>query len=241
MGTKQYHHYLTRSWRHLLPERRPTQRLDSISQVIRDFDLVCLQEVDGGSLRSGFVNQLEYLAEASGFKYSFQQLNRDLGRLGQYSNGVLSKFVPLEIEDHKLPGLRGRGAIVAKYGSKEHHILLVGLHLALTPSSRNRQLAYVKEIVSAHKHVIVMGDLNCGSDQLFNSALKDTHLIQIPEQFPTYPSWNPKKHIDHILVSPSLAINRMQVLACDHSDHCPIAMEIQLPPELITPLTEIPV
>jgi len=232
IGTSSFHHYVTRSWRHVLPDWRGLQRLDRIAQVLAHYDLVSLQEVDGGSLRSGFVNQVAYLADLARFEYWFQQLNRNLGKLGQYSNGVLSRFVPYEIEDHKLPGLKGRGAIVAKYGNAENTLVLVNLHLALSEKARFRQLGYVRELIQHHEHVVVMGDMNCRSDQIIDTPLRDTHLLQVTGNHHTYPSWNPTRNIDHILVSPSLTINHVKVLDYDYSDHRPIAMEVQLPQQL---------
>ena len=233
IGTRSYRDYITRSWRHVLPDRQGKQRLDDIAKVLAQYDLVALQEVDGGSLRSGFVNQLAYLADLGKFPYKYQQLNRDWGKLGQYSNGVLSQYTPYRVEDHKLPGLKGRGAIVAKYGDADNSLVLVGLHLALSEKARFRQLAYVRELIQPHEHVIVMGDMNCRSDQIIiDTPLRDTHLIQVQGQHHTYPSWRPTRNIDHILVSPSLKINQVKVLDFDYSDHLPIAMEVQLPPRL---------
>lgn len=238
IGTRSFHHYITRSWRHVLPDWRGLQRLDRIAQVLAHYDLVSLQEVDGGSLRSGFVNQVSYLADLARFEYWYQQLNRDLGKLGQYSNGVLSRFVPYEIEDHKLPGLKGRGAIVARYGDADNSLILVNLHLALSEKARFRQLDYVRELIQHHEHVIVMGDMNCRSDQILDTPLRDTHLTQVNGEHHTYPSWRPTRNIDHILVSPSLKINHVKVLDYDYSDHRPIAMEVQLPPALAMALSE---
>lgn len=238
IGTSSFHHYVTRSWRHVLPDWRGLQRLDRIAEVLAHYDLVSLQEVDGGSLRSGFVNQVAYLADLARFEYWYQQLNRNLGKLGQYSNGVLSRFVPYEIEDHKLPGLKGRGAIVARYGDAENTLVLVNLHLALSEKARFRQLDYVRELIQHHEHVIVMGDMNCRSDQIIDTPLRDTHLLQVTGDHHTYPSWNPTRNIDHILVSPSLKINHVKVLDYDYSDHRPIAMEVQLPPALAFALGE---
>lgn len=230
IGTSRYLHYVTRSWRHVLPDWRGIQRLDDIGRVITEYDLVALQEVDGGSLRSSFVNQLSYLAKLCDFDYCYQQLNRDFGKLGQFSNGILSRFVPYEVEDHKLPGLKGRGAIVAKYGNGKHPLVLVGVHLALSERARYRQLDYLRDLVQGYEHVIVMGDMNCRGDQIIDTPLRDTHLIQVKEDHHTFPSWKPDRNIDHIMVSPSLQIREVQVLECTHSDHRPIAMEVVLPP-----------
>ncbi|MGL6250822.1 MAG: endonuclease/exonuclease/phosphatase family protein, partial [Billgrantia desiderata] len=53
--TSAYHHYLTRSWQHLLPHPQRARRLDMVSSVLSRFDIVGLQEVDGGSFRSSNV------------------------------------------------------------------------------------------------------------------------------------------------------------------------------------------
>lgn len=47
INTQRYHHYLTRGWQHLLPHARRQQTLAQIAQLISEFDVVALQEVDG--------------------------------------------------------------------------------------------------------------------------------------------------------------------------------------------------
>ena len=55
-STEKYRHYLTRGWQHLLPHKGRTGNLQKIGDLLSDFDLVALQEADGGSLRSGYIN-----------------------------------------------------------------------------------------------------------------------------------------------------------------------------------------
>lgn len=81
ISTERYRHYVTRSWQHLLPHNGRAGNLQKIGQLLGDFDLVALQEADGGSLRSGYVNQVEHLAHLGAFPYWYQQLNRNLGVL----------------------------------------------------------------------------------------------------------------------------------------------------------------
>jgi hypothetical protein len=47
----------------------------------------------------------------------------------------------------------------------------------------------------------------------------------------TFPSWRPDRQLDHILVSPSIMVERVEVLDHIYSDHLPIAMEVRLPEE----------
>jgi len=232
INTRAFHHYLTRSWQHLLPHRQRNRTLDEIGQILRRYDLVALQEVDGGSLRSGFVNQVEYLAQAGQFPHWYQQLNRNLGKLAQHSNGVLSRLQPTQVEDHPLPGLiPGRGAILIRFGEGRDSLLIIVLHLALGARTQDRQLRYIRELVQDHPHVVLMGDMNNPLEHLQNRPpLRDLGLVTARESLPTYPSWRPARALDHILISPSLEIRQAQVLDCVLSDHRPIAMEITLPP-----------
>ena len=229
INTQRYHHYLTRSWQHLLPHAGRTGNLQRIGDLLADFDLVALQEVDGGSLRSGYINQVEYLAQHGAFPYWYQQLNRNLGRFAQHSNGVLSRLRPHALEDHPLPGPPGRGAIFLQLGEGDDVLLVVMMHLALGARTRTRQLAYIRERVTDYRHLVLMGDMNTHAvDLLENSPLRDLGLLA-PQVEATFPSWRPQRCLDHILLSPTLELGRVDVLAQPISDHLPVAVEIRLP------------
>lgn len=229
ISTERYHHYLTRGWQHLLPHPGRTTNLQRIGALISDYDLIALQEVDGGSLRSGFINQVEHLAQLGRFPYWYQQLNRNLGHLAQHSNGVLTRLRPTVLEDHPLPGPQGRGAILLRFGDGPDALLVVMMHLALGPRTRTRQLAYIRELIAEHKHVVLMGDMNTHAvDLLTKSPLRDLGLLA-PQVQATFPSWQPQRCLDHILLSPSLVLEKVEVLPLPISDHLPVAVEIRLP------------
>lgn len=233
IGTQRLHQYVTHSWRHVVVHPGSVANLDRIADVVRDYDIVALQEIDAGSLRSGFVNQLRHIAHRADFPWWHQQVNRNLGQLGQFSNGMLSRFAPHTVEDHRLPGPPGRGAMVARYGNPENPLVVVGLHLALGERVRNRQLDYVCSLVQRYRHVVIMGDLNLTAENLRHSPLARLGLQDVTESLLTYPSWRPERHIDHILVTPTMQIERMEVLDCTLSDHRPLMMEIRLPEEIL--------
>ncbi|BBR51824.1 MULTISPECIES: endonuclease/exonuclease/phosphatase family protein [Pseudomonas] len=232
ISTERYRHYLTRSWQHLLPHNGRAGNLQRIGELLGDFDLVALQEADGGSLRSGYINQVEHLAQLGAFPYWYQQLNRNLGRFAQHSNGVLSRLKPQHLEDHPLPGPAGRGAILVRFGEGEDALIVVMMHLALGAKTRARQLAYVRELIGGYRHQVLMGDMNThANDLLEHSPLRDLGLIA-PQVEATFPSWRPQRCLDHILLSPSLTLERVEVLAQPISDHLPVAVEIRLPDAL---------
>ncbi|MGY4491454.1 endonuclease/exonuclease/phosphatase family protein [Pseudomonas putida] len=233
ISTQRYRHYLTRSWQHLLPHTGRATNLQKIGELLTDFDLVALQEVDGGSIRSGYVNQVEHLAQLGAFPYWYQQLNRNLGRMAQHSNGILSRLRPWSLEDHPLPGPAGRGAILARFGEGADALVVVMMHLALGTRTRARQLAYIRELIGGYRHQILMGDMNThASDLLLHSPLRDLGLLA-PQAEATFPSWRPQRCLDHILLSPTLTLERVQVLPQPISDHLPVAVEIRLPDSLV--------
>jgi endonuclease/exonuclease/phosphatase family metal-dependent hydrolase len=232
ISTERYRHYLTKSWQHLLPHNGRAGNLQKIGELLGDFDLVALQEADGGSLRSGYVNQVEHLAQLGAFPYWYQQLNRNLGRFAQHSNGVLSRLKPQLLEDHPLPGPAGRGAILVRFGEGEDALVVVMMHLALGSKTRALQLAYIRELIGGYRHQVLMGDMNThANDLLEHSPLRDLGLVA-PQVQATFPSWRPQRCLDHILLSSSLTLERVEVLAQPISDHLPVAVEIRLPDAL---------
>lgn len=229
ISTSAYRHYVTRSWKHLLPHQERYRNLEQIGFLLSDYDIVALQEADGGSLRSGNINQVQKLAQLGNFPYWYQQRNRNLGPFAQHSNGLLSRLQPQKLEDHPLPGPAGRGAILAQIGEGPAAIAVVSMHLALGTRARNRQLGYIHEIVSDYQHVVLMGDMNTHADNLLiNSPLSSLNL-RAAQTDATFPSWKPQRCLDHILISSELEVANMSVLPISISDHLPVAMDIILP------------
>lgn len=224
------HQYLTRGWRHLLPHRQRMENLEEISRILSDFDLVAIQEIDPGSLRSGYINQIEFLAKRAHFPYWYFQVNRNLGRVAKFCNAVLSRFLPYKVEQHKLPGvLPGRGAIRLFYGDPEKPLVVIMVHLSLGPVSQRLQMDYIYELIKGFDQVILMGDLNCQLEKLLNSTLlADEKMRPVNYLYNTYPSWKPQRILDHILVSSSIQVSKVKVLDLPYSDHLPVAMEIHL-------------
>jgi len=233
IATSHYHHYFIHSWKHVLPCPGRRQNLDRIADLVRHYDIVGLQEADSGSLRSGYINLTEYLANKAGFPHWYDQTNRNFGMFAQHSMGVLSRLRAGEVSEHRLPGMiPGRGALTVRYGNGRDALVLMLVHLALGRRARLRQLGFIGEIAREYRHVIVMGDLNCRSDSPELAHLIDHAGLREPaHDLHTFPSWRPVRNIDHILVSPSIRVDDVSVLNYPLSDHLPIAMEVSLPQE----------
>lgn len=236
-----YHHYLTRSWRHVLPFHGRQGNLDSIAHFIGGFDIVALQEADAGSLRSDYINQVEYLARRAGFDNWYAQTNRDLGNIAKHSLGLLSRPRPREVVGYRLPGrIPGRGVMLARYASEGHSLLVAVVHLSLGPVARRRQIAYLARQVARHQHVILMGDFNCRVDSdEFRALLSNTHLCSPERELHTFPSFLPRRGVDHILVTPGLTVEQTHVYDLAYSDHLPIALDVRLPVSMTLDRSEV--
>ena len=231
--TSKYRHYFTNGWKHLLPHEERIANLRGIADTVADYDVVALQEIDSGSLRSGYLNQVEFLAQQAAFPYWYTQTNRDLGMLAQHGNGLLTRVEPRGLEDHKLPGtLPGRGAIFVRLplpGVAGEELVLALLHLSLGPRSREWQLHYLADRLKDERHFVIMGDLNTHmAADVHRSPLAGLGVSPPQEPPATFPAWEPQLSLDHVLVSPSLAVTEYSALPCHYSDHLPIGVTLEL-------------
>jgi endonuclease/exonuclease/phosphatase family metal-dependent hydrolase len=229
-SVRRYRDYVTHSWKHVLPTGKRAN-LDVLARVIGEFDLVGLQEADAGSLRSGFLNQTQYLAEAAEFPFWSHQPNRRVSRLATSSNGLLARMQPDEVLDYPLPGrIPGRGALWSRFGSGDDALVVVIAHLSLGPAARMRQLGFIAELIGQHPNVVLMGDLNTPSTSAELKMLYERTALEPPHESPaTFPSWRPTRAIDHILVSRSIEVEKRWELSHPVSDHLPVAATIRLP------------
>lgn len=233
-STARYHHYVTHSWRQVLPHAKRVENLDAIAELVTPYDMVALQEVDTGSLRSGFINQSRYLANHASMPFWCHQSNRKVGALAYAGNGFLSRYEPVSVEEHRLPGIiPGRGTLLVRFGSGFHGLDIAVVHLALGKRARAQQLKFLARELDSSRHLVVLGDFNTQVDTPHVMELREALALQAPtEGMATYPSWQPQRAIDHVLVSNTLQVGVAEVLDVAYSDHCPVALEINVPPEV---------
>lgn len=236
LTTKRYSEYFTRGWKHVFPVPSRMVNLDAIASLIAPYDVVGLQEVDSGSLRSGFLDQAHYLADRARFPHFYEQTNRRVGRISRHSNVVLSRVRPEEIQDFKLPGaIKGRGALMVRFGDETQGSVLdvYVVHLALSNRARATQLAYLAERMRRQAHVVLMGDLNCTSGGSTMRAFRDAAGLSEPVPgLRTFPSWKPTRQLDHILVSQDIPVHSVKVLPQRYSDHLPIEIQLDIPADV---------
>lgn len=228
-STRAYRDYVTRSWSHVLPNGKRLN-LDSLATLAEPYDLVGLQESDPGSLRSGFTNQADYLAERGGFPFWSHQPNRRISRIAGSGNALLSRVEPKELLDYALPGrIAGRGVLVAKFGEGDKAWDLAVTHLSLGAKSRQLQLGFLAELLADSPRLVLMGDFNCDSDAPEMRALyRKTALAPPGDRICTFPSWAPQRCLDHVLVG-GFDVLDYKALPAAGSDHMAVSVELALP------------
>ena len=103
-------------------------------------------------------------------------------------------------------------------------------HLSLGSQSRRSQIDFIADILAGLPHAVLMGDFNCDPEQPEMQQLyRKTHLQPPDRCVPTFPSWRPQRAIDHMLVTPALALATMQALPAAQSDHLALSVELDVP------------
>ena len=232
--SRSYRDYVMQSWRHILPDGQRQTNLNKAADWLSEYDIVTLQEVDAGSVRTQFINQVAYLAKKGGFPHWHYQQNRKLGKWAAHSNGLLAKLPVDHVVYHKLPGrIGGRGALQVSFGDGNNQLLVLSVHLSLSTNARRQQLAYLSELLKGYRYFILMGDMNCEQLDAQKEFAKYGLRVKADLDFqPTFPRWKPKHQYDQIWVSQNLEIVKSEVVDLGVSDHLPIAMEVKMPEAL---------
>jgi endonuclease/exonuclease/phosphatase family metal-dependent hydrolase len=230
-SVQRYRQYVTRSINAMLPGRSKLDNLDQLAALLPQFDVIGLQEADAGSLRSGFLNQTRYLAETSGMPYWSHQPNRPVAQISHTANGLICRLEPQVVIDYPLPSrIPGRGALLARFGDSADGLAVMIAHLSLSAQARTKQLGFIAEVMQDYPHAVLMGDLNTDAHSNEMRHLFARCSLQPPTHpVPTFPSWKPRRALDHILVSPEIKIEKVWTLPQAFSDHLALAAEIQLP------------
>jgi endonuclease/exonuclease/phosphatase family metal-dependent hydrolase len=225
-STRAYRDYVTRSWSHVLPNGKRLN-LDGLATLAQPYDLVGLQESDPGSLRSGFTNQADYLAERAHFPFWSHQPNRRISRIAGSGNALLSRIEPTELLDYALPGrIAGRGVLLAHFGKGESAWALAVTHLSLGAKSRQLQIGFLADLLAEFPRLVLMGDFNCDSDAPEMRPLyRQTSLSPPPERVCTFPSWAPQRCLDHVLVG-GFKVLHYAALPAAGSDHMAVSVEL---------------
>jgi endonuclease/exonuclease/phosphatase family metal-dependent hydrolase len=91
-------------------------------------------------------------------------------------------------------------------------------------------LRHITQLIERYPYLVVMGDFNCDCrSRSLRQLARESGLQGLDCELKTFPSWRPRRNLDHILVSGSLRILEVEVLDYVFSDHLPLSMTVALP------------
>jgi endonuclease/exonuclease/phosphatase family metal-dependent hydrolase len=199
----------------------------------QDPDVVGLIEVDTGSIRSGMVNQADFIARSLGHystyecKYGVTSVNHLVPIVRKQANAFLAA-----------PRVRGERFHYFDTGIKRLIIELelddIGIflvHLSLKYRHRQYQLRYLYDLVrKTSKPVIVAGDFNTywGDHELYLFMQAAGLTSANAQGLPSYPSSSPRKELDFILHSEEIRVNRFEMPSVKFSDHLPLVCDFTI-------------
>jgi len=230
IGSHRLRHVVTHGHRYIVPHRDAATNLKRIAALLRDFDIVALQEADAGSFRTRNIHQIQYIAEHADFPYWHCQITREMGNIARMTLGVLSRIPWRSITQHRLPASRhGRAALEIGFDIWGQPLAVIVTHLSLGRTSRMRQVRFLSELLNRHPAAILMGDLNCDPDSHeFAWLLSHTRLQDFMARPPTFPSWHPLRALDHILATEEFLLEGLRALPAVYSDHLPVSAQLCL-------------
>ncbi|MEN8254419.1 MAG: endonuclease/exonuclease/phosphatase family protein [Verrucomicrobiota bacterium] len=214
---------------------RTHDHLDEIIGFIKDVDpdVMGLVEVDSGSYRSGRKSQVEKIADELGHFHSYRSKYaedsnwQNIPIYNKQGNAFLAKDTIHGEKYHYFK--RGMKKLVIELELK--HVTFFLVHLALSYKARQDQLLHLYHMIKAtDRPYIVAGDFNAFLGEKELQLLQAATGLQSAdkEMQPTFPSHNPRRHLDFILHSPEIKINKFEMPRVQLSDHLPLIVDFDV-------------
>jgi endonuclease/exonuclease/phosphatase family metal-dependent hydrolase len=149
-------------------------------------DIVALQELDVGRLRTGGVDQARSIAHHLGMSFHFYPAGQFEEEL--YGDAILTSLPMRFVKAGRLPGsatLEPRGALWVSVATDGAEIQIINTHLGLVPFERSMQVdallgpSWISN-PSCTEPVILLGDFNAGSQsrvyRRLSTRLRDAQI-----------------------------------------------------------------
>lgn len=193
-------------------------------------DIVFCNEISDKYRGKAFLSQLDYLQVASGIKNSAFFFTHLIGKSSKEWNAFLSQFPIIQNTSHPLKSSKIKrilGESIVDIDGRRVHLFVV--HLSLGVQIRQEQIQEIIKIISATTDPVILGgDFNT---HVLHEIADNTRLRSCGN-FNTFPSWKPKKCLDHIFVSQEFTIHDAYVYRdALFSDHLPLVAVVSLDDE----------
>jgi endonuclease/exonuclease/phosphatase family metal-dependent hydrolase len=209
-------------------------------------DIVCLQELDVGRARTGFVDQARSIADQLAMSYHFHPAMRVEAEL--YGDAILTHLPERLIRSGPLPTVRGvpglepRGALWAAIEIDGATLNVFNTHLGLVPREQRLQAAALVGdqwlgSPDCTGPTLLTGDFNATSltrpYQTLTRKLADCQRsLGLKPSVKTFPSSFPAIRIDHCFTSPEVVVTAVKApfspLARMASDHLPLIVDFDI-------------
>jgi endonuclease/exonuclease/phosphatase family metal-dependent hydrolase len=221
--------------------------LAGVARLVRSTsaDVVLLQEVDRGTNRSGRVDQVQVLMDATGFGGAFgRSLDYDGGQYGIAAlarNGFIyneTLELPVRPVQERAGGSHEpRAALLAVAASRFGRLQTLNTHLDASAADAYRLqevegvLNVVRARVSPQTPMLVGGDFNSEPDSAVVRRIRDTGLRDAWTECGqgdglTYPADRPAKRIDYVFLAGTLRCTAAEVIDTQISDHRPLLVTL---------------
>ena len=217
--------------------------LERVAAVVRDSraDVVLLQEVDRGVLRSGAVDQPAELARLTGLHAAFGKTLDFQG--GEYGIAILSRWpitsdtlirLPVNPPQERAGGsYEPRGALRAVIAAPFGAIVALNTHLDPSGSDRWRAQEIHTVLRLAKDATLTGGDFNSepGSatqDSVRAAGLRDAWPLCGQGNAMTYPADSGRKRIDYLYLQPRDSCTEARGIPTQASDHRPLFVRVRL-------------
>jgi endonuclease/exonuclease/phosphatase family metal-dependent hydrolase len=216
-------------------------------------DIVALQELDVRRARTGLVDQAHEIAFDLEMDMHFHPAFTVMEEA--YGDAILTSYPLRLVKAGPLPGLKRlpklepRGALWAAIEVDGAELQVLNTHLGLL--SRER-MAQVETLLGpewlggseARDPLILLGDFNMVSRsrayrRLIRHFADGARAPGVARPGPTFPTRFPALRIDHVFVTPSVKVRRLQVprtaLSRLASDHLPLVIDFEIVPSTGAP------
>lgn len=218
---------------------------ERIAEVIASAepDVVALQELDRNRARTGGVDQAQVIADALGMSHRFYPAIQVMDE--GYGDAILTAHPCTLVKAGHLPLPRWRafteprGALWVSVDIDGAAIQVINTHLGLLEAVRLPQIEGLLgpdwlDHPCCREPIVLAGDFNAvprsRTYRRLTAHLRDAHTsLGISRHKPTFPSHAPVLRLDHVFVSRSLTVLKVETirtpLARIASDHLPLLVD----------------
>lgn len=208
-------------------------------------DIVAMQEVDVGRMRSGSIDQAEMVAKALGMRSEFHPALQVMEE--RYGDAILTALPCRTIKSGPLPGVPGsryfepRGALWVEVDTPRGPLQVINTHLGLIARERRYQIDTLlgPEWLGhgrCNGPAVLLGDFNirpgARNYRLLTETLRDAQAEGPRRGRPTFPSRFPTVRLDYAFVNDGITVEHAETvrtpLARLASDHLPVVFDLSL-------------